>query len=76
MNTNLYTTFYIVRHGESDWNAQKLLQGHADIPLNKYGESQAQDLAKDYSIFTLIWFFHQIYFEPSARLRLLPRKIN
>lgn len=40
------TTFYIVRHGETDWNAQKLVQGHTDIPLNATGEAQAKALGE------------------------------
>ncbi len=28
---------YIMRHGETDWNRQGLLQGSQDIPLNEYG---------------------------------------
>jgi broad specificity phosphatase PhoE len=32
---------YIVRHGETEWNAQGLLQGHTDIPLNEKGHHQA-----------------------------------
>ncbi|MDH7476378.1 MAG: histidine phosphatase family protein [Microgenomates group bacterium] len=43
---NNYCTFYIVRHGETDWNAKKLIQGQTDIPLNKKGETQAKELAK------------------------------
>ena len=39
-------TVFIFRHGETDWNKQKLLQGHTDIPLNVIGRYQAQDLAK------------------------------
>ena len=26
-----------VRHGQTDWNKQRKVQGHADIPLNEYG---------------------------------------
>lgn len=37
---------YIVRHGETEWNAQGLLQGHTDIPLNEKGYQQAT-LLKD-----------------------------
>jgi 2,3-bisphosphoglycerate-dependent phosphoglycerate mutase len=35
---------YIVRHGETDWNAEGLLQGHSDIPLNEIGILQAHQL--------------------------------
>jgi broad specificity phosphatase PhoE len=36
--------FYLVRHGETDWNVQRRLQGHSDIALNSLGEQQAQSL--------------------------------
>lgn len=37
--------FYLVRHGETDWNRQGRIQGQADIHLNETGRSQAADLA-------------------------------
>lgn len=37
---------YIVRHGETDWNVKKLLQGKTDIELNENGKHQAE-LLKD-----------------------------
>ena len=39
----------IVRHGETDWNAQGILQGWLDIPLNDLGRQQALDLASDFA---------------------------
>ncbi len=33
---------YIIRHGETYWNQQKLLQGRSDIELNENGESLAK----------------------------------
>ncbi len=39
------TTFYIVRHGQTDWNIEKKLQGHTDVPLNETGEIQAKELS-------------------------------
>jgi broad specificity phosphatase PhoE len=33
---------YFVRHGETDWNRERRLQGQHDIPLNPLGRTQAQ----------------------------------
>ncbi|OGK35369.1 hypothetical protein A3F59_06185 [Candidatus Roizmanbacteria bacterium RIFCSPHIGHO2_12_FULL_38_13] len=45
MKTKL-TKIYLVRHGETDWNVQNLLQGQTDIHLNKKGIKQSQEFAK------------------------------
>ena len=40
------TTLLLVRHGETDWNAERRWQGHADVPLNEHGREQARALAE------------------------------
>lgn len=37
---------YFVRHGETDWNVQGLIQGWTDTPLNPKGHVQARAVAK------------------------------
>ncbi len=37
---------YLVRHGETDWNKERRVQGSADIPLNDYGIYLAEETAK------------------------------
>ena len=37
---------YFVRHGETDWNVQGLIQGWTDTPLNQKGHAQARAVAQ------------------------------
>ena len=40
------TRFCLVRHGETDWNVERRLQGHTDIDLNPRGLVQAAQMAR------------------------------
>lgn len=47
--------FYVVRHGQTQWNVEKRMQGHQDSPLTELGLSQAKELAQ---VFKDIHFSH------------------
>jgi probable phosphoglycerate mutase len=42
MSNTTATRFCLVRHGETDWNSEKRIQGHIDIDLNAAGQTQAR----------------------------------
>ena len=43
--SSLRPRIYLIRHGETDWNAEERLLSRTDVPLNAMGERQAHDLA-------------------------------
>ena len=54
---------YLMRHGETDANRNKVLQGQLDIPLNEKGRQQARDAAKELQGIV----FDKIYSSPLIR---------
>ena len=40
---------HLIRHGQTDWNAEKRLQGHADIALNEAGLAEAELVAQEFA---------------------------
>ncbi len=53
----------LVRHGETDWNAAKRLQGQTDVPLNTVGQRQAAAVARVLAARTV----HAVYASPLQR---------
>lgn len=41
-----YCHIYVVRHGQTEWNTKKIMQGHLDSPLTQQGIRQAQETAQ------------------------------
>ena len=46
-------SWYLVRHGETDWNRDGIIQGHSDTPLNDRGVQTARSLAQRLSSRTI-----------------------
>lgn len=45
-NEKGYCTLYLVRHGETEWNVQKINQGQSESPLTENGIRQAGEAAE------------------------------
>lgn len=54
---------YFIRHGQTDWNAQRRFQGSQDIPLNEAGCAQAREIASRFENTK----FSRIYHSPLKR---------
>ena len=56
---------YLFRHGETDWNRQRRLQGQSDVPLNTFGIELAVKTAKALEQEGL--FFDRAFSSPLSR---------
>jgi probable phosphoglycerate mutase len=56
-----------VRHGETDWNAQGLIQGSIDTDLNARGREQARSVAALLAVQEIDWSSFQIIISPQRR---------
>ena len=59
------TRFFLVRHGETEWNKVRRIQGVSDIPLNDTGREQAHAVAEILSAHS----FDAIVSSPLSRAR-------
>ncbi len=53
MDNNKLTKFYLVRHGQTDWNKKRIIQGQTDTTLNPEGEEQARIIAEKFKTLEL-----------------------
>ena len=42
----MHHPIYLIRHGETAWNAQRRAQGHLDSPLTEMGRAQARSMGE------------------------------
>lgn len=56
---------YMMRHGQTDFNRQKRLQGHMEIPLNETGIAQAEALHEEFRKRDI--HFDRVYVSPLQR---------
>ena len=59
------TKFYIVRHGQTDYNKKHRFQGRSDVPLNEVGVEQAKKIADSLADVD----FGAIYYSPLIRAK-------
>lgn len=59
------TILYLVRHGQTIWNAENRFQGTSESPLNEIGVEEAKKLADEFSSLTV----GAIYTSPLQRAR-------
>lgn len=58
---------YLLRHGETDWNKEGLLQGHTDISLNEKGRAQVRGTVEKLGVLGIR--MDQIIASPLSRAR-------
>lgn len=63
---------YFVRHGQTDWNKEKVMQGQTDIPLNETGKEQAREQGKKLKDIV----FDYVYCSPLTRTRQTLENLN
>jgi broad specificity phosphatase PhoE len=66
------TKIYLTRHGETEWNTLRRMQGHMDSPLTEMGKQQGQWLSERLKTVEI----DHIYSSPSGRAMQTSELIN
>ena len=56
---------YVIRHGRTDWNSRRIMQGRTDIPLNEDGIAQAREAKAEIDKYAL----DRVFVSPLRRAR-------
>lgn len=69
--------FYLIRHGQTSWNAESRVMGRGDIPLDGIGEKQVADLAEALGHFSIQTIFSspQLRAQQTAQALALVKKL-
>lgn len=57
----------LIRHGQTDWNKKKLVQGWSDIELNEEGINETKKFSKSIEKIIGIMLYPVIYLEPEKQ---------
>jgi probable phosphoglycerate mutase len=71
------TTFYIIRHGQTEFNRDNIVQGHCDSPLTEKGIAEAKEAAEQLSEihFDAVYSSDLPRAQRTAQIILLERKL-
>ncbi|QKV18893.1 histidine phosphatase family protein [Oricola thermophila] len=69
MTTKARPPFFMIRHGETDWNRERRYQGQVDIPLNALGRAQAAGNGRLLASLGLDWSGWRFFSSPLGRAR-------
>lgn len=74
---NNLTTFYVVRHGETEYNTKGIAQGHLDSPLTDKGISEARELGMKFRDinFDLVFSSDLLRAKRTAEIILLEKQL-
>lgn len=63
------TRIDLVRHGQTDWNLERRIQGSSDIPLNDTGREQAREVGRQLARRVRRGGWTTVYASPLSRAR-------
>lgn len=71
-----YCTMYVIRHGETDWNVKKIIQGHRNNVLNEKGKQQAKETANRFRNIKFDAIFSSDLLRAKQTAEIIAKKFN